>query len=381
MRILHLRASNFVGGPEKQILQQCVRLTERGHESAVSSFLEGRQENELLEAARAQGLGVYPLQQGGSLDPRAVGELQDSLERFRPAVLCTHGYKADVVGWWAGRQARVPVVMFLRGWTGEDRKVQFYEWIDRQVVRRADRVVCVSDEYRRQALQLGVRANRLLTVRNAINAPARVSAAATRDRFPPLPRNAKWIVSAGRLSPEKGHGHLVEAARRVLAQRRDVVFLICGDGPQRLALERASQDIRAHVRFLGFRRDLESLLQCSDLFVLPSLREGLPNVLLEAAVAGVAALATRVGGVPEIVQDGETGFLVPPGDGLALGGRILELLEDPGRLAQVGERARDRVVKRFSIEKQLRILEALYLGLECARESPALAVPWGKTLQ
>jgi glycosyltransferase involved in cell wall biosynthesis len=170
------------------------------------------------------------------------------------------------------------------------------------------------------------------------------------------------VVSVGRLVPVKGHAHLIDALPEVLRRRPDAAVLIVGDGPLRNDLEGRARSLGVgdRVRFSGHLGDVASVLGAADLFALPSLNEGLGLALVEAMATGLAAVASRVGGVPEVVVDGETGLLTPPRDAGALAGAVLRLMEDAGERRRMGEAGRARVRQHFSIERTVRETERLY---------------------
>jgi len=169
------------------------------------------------------------------------------------------------------------------------------------------------------------------------------------------------VLGAGRLSPEKGVQVLIAAAKHVIEADPDARFAVFGEGTMRPALQRQIDEADLNGLFVlpGFRGDLDQLMPCADLFVLPSFTEGLPNVVLEAGAAGVPVVATAVGGTPEVVDDGITGYLVPPGDPPSLAERIAQLLADPDRRREMGEAGRDHVQRHFTFEAQA----AAYLNL------------------
>lgn len=287
----------------------------------------------------------------------AAAELSRVLRELRTDVLCTHGYKADLIGLVAATRLGIPIVAISHGWTYESRRVRFYEAIDRFFLRRMDRVVCVSEAQAGKVRLAGVPSERVVVIRNAIRP----------ERFESL--NAEYaghlhswfdgpfgrlVGAAGRLSPEKGFAVLVEAAEIVAQSDPSVRFVLFGEGRLRPDLERrlgASQLEKAFV-LAGFRGDIDQFLPHLDLLVLPSYTEGLPNVILEAFAAGVPVVATAVGGTPEIVEDGVNGRLVPPGDPHSLAQSILEVLGDEERRRTMGLRGRERISREFSFASQ-----------------------------
>jgi glycosyltransferase involved in cell wall biosynthesis len=175
----------------------------------------------------------------------------------------------------------------------------------------------------------------------------------------PAPRR-HIVGAAGRLSPEKGFGVLVDAAAIAVRSDPDLGFVVFGEGPLRPDLERAVLDrgLRGSFVFAGFRGDLDRLMPHFDLLALPSFTEGLPNVALEASAARVPVVATAVGGTPEVIRDGVTGYLVPPGLPADLAGRILDAVRSEEQRRAMGQRGRQWVEKSFTFEAQgLRYLE------------------------
>ncbi len=361
--VLHLRASNFVGGPERQILRYADH--ERGGRLrvAVATFVD-RSEGEgkaLLAAAAAQGTEALPLDGGGWRDLAGLRQLTALLRQRRVRLLCAHAYRADLLGSWAARRAGVPIAWFLRGWTGEDRRVRAFEALDRHFLPRADRVVCLSQGQRERVLALGIPAARVRVVPNVVEPQPTGREEARRQmqqRFGLRPE-AVWVGAGGRLSPEKGAADLLAAAARLA--RPDVEFILFGDGPLRAELEaRARQLGRAAVHFAGFTPDLRTLLPGLDLLVNPSHREEMPNIVLEAMAAGVAVVATAVGGVAELAGDPAAVRLIGAGQPETMAAAIAEMLDNAEHRNAWAARGRRRVAAAYAPACQRDALRALY---------------------
>src|SRR5262245_14407371 len=371
MRIVHLTASTFFGGPERQLLGLARHLPPTC-QTRFWSFAENGRCQEFLRQVRFNGFLSEALRFDTPNLPAATLELAHKLRSERIDVLLCHGYKANLVGRLAARQVDVVAMSVARGWTGEDLKVRAYEAVDRWHLRFMDHVVCVSRGQAHKVRKAGVPTNRITVIPNA----ARLTAAHaidlnSRKQLEALFRNPgeRIVVGAGRLSPEKGVSVLIEAARIVLAADPQARFVVFGEGTQRPALERliASAGLTGRLALPGFRGDLDQLLPSADLFVLPSFTEGLPNVVLEAGVAGVPVVATAVGGTPEVVVEGKTGYLVPPGDPQQLARRILALLGDEALRRHMSLAGREHVRAHFTFEAQAQAYLRLFAELGIGR--------------
>jgi glycosyltransferase involved in cell wall biosynthesis len=356
MVVVHLVASPFFGGPERQMLGLAASLP-GDCRTVFLSFAEGGRCRPFLDEARRLGFEAVELERNAPHYRAAVCEVAGHLRRTRADVLCCHGYKPDLLGWPAARRVGLPVVAVARGWTAATLKVRLNEALDRLCLRTMDRVVCVSEGQAARIRRAGVPAARVAVIRNAIRAERFDRPdPADRDRllglFPGRP--GRVVGAAGRLSPEKGFGVLVAAAGSVARADPGVAFVLFGEGPLRADLARriAAEGLDGRFLLAGFRDDLDRLLPHLDLFVLPSFTEGLPNVVLEAFAAGVPVVATAVGGTPEVVEEGLSGHLVPPGDPAALARHIRGLLGDGGRRRAMGRHGRARVRDQFTFEAQ-----------------------------
>jgi glycosyltransferase involved in cell wall biosynthesis len=371
MRIVHLTASTFFGGPERQMIGLARHLP-ASHRTYFLSFAEGDRCQEFLKHVRWNGFDGEALKHDTPNLPAAAFELTNRLRKLRADILLCHGYKANLIGRMAATQLGVKAVAVSRGWTAENRKVQFYETIDRLHLRYMDRVVCVSNGQARKVRRAGVPPSRITVIPNAarlsgVNGPD-PEGREQLESFVKRPGEFV-VVGAGRLSPEKGVAVLIEAAKRVIVAEPAACFVVFGEGTLRPALERMIATARLERVFAlpGHRGDLDQLLPSADLFVLPSFTEGLPNVVLEASSAGVPVVATAVGGTPEVVADGETGLLVRPGDPEALAAKILELLADEPRRKRMGEVGRNFVSEHFTFEAQAAAYVELFAELTARR--------------
>lgn len=374
MHVVHLTASTFFGGPERQMLGLAEHLP-AGYRTTFVSFSEGGRCAAFLDEVRGRGFSAVALANDTPRVRAVVRELTGFLRDETADVLLCHGYKPNILGRIAARRAGVSVVAVSRGWTGENLKVRLYEAADRFNLSFMDRVVAVSAGQAARVRQAGVPADRVTVIRNA----ARLAAFADpdpvfRDRLrtllPDSGEVSSVLLAAGRLSPEKGFAVLVEAVAGVLKHHPTAGFVLFGEGAERAALEARARSLGIAGRFAmpGFTDQLDRYLPWADVAVLPSFTEGLPNVALEASAAGVPVVATAVGGTPEVVADGETGYLVPPGDPAALARRIGDLLARPPLRRELGAAGRRRMHAEFTFDAQARAYVSLFETLR--KDSP-----------
>jgi glycosyltransferase involved in cell wall biosynthesis len=360
--IMHLRASNFVGGPEKQILEHFARLNPERFTPILGTFVEG-DSDPLGDAAVARGFQAVRMNAKSPLNPASIYHLSDTLKQHKIDILCTHGYKPNILGCLATSFTRIPNIAISRGWTWESPKIRFYEALDRLFLKFSDHVVAVSSGQQEKIRACGVNLDKISVIHNAINLNDAVKKTDSLIRKElGLPDDALIIASAGRLSPEKNYTTMIEVARQVCAKHQQAHFIIFGEGFLRLDLEQKIEMAGLQGRFLlpGFRKDLQSLLPEIDIFMLPSLTEGLPNVALEAFANKKPIVATAVGGTPEVVQHGLSGFLTAPEDVAGMVDSIQQLIADPGLRAQMGMAGYQYVAENFDFAAQTAVYEKLY---------------------
>lgn len=361
--VMHVRASNFVGGPEKQILEHFVRLDRDRFEPILVTYVEDGQSDPLGEAAIHQGFRCIRLPSQSPLHPGAVARLAGQMKREKVDILCTHGYKPNVLGCLAARLSGAATIAISRGWTWESQKIRLYESIDRFFLKFCDHVVAVSHGQREKILTCGVKPERISVIHNAISLEEVPTSEKSDIRQQlGIPADALFVASAGRLSPEKNYRTMIEVASITASQNRSIYFAIFGEGFLRQELEQQITRAGLSGRFFlpGFRTDIASLLREIDLFMLPSLTEGLPNVVLEAFAARKPVLASRVGGTPEVVDHGVSGYLTAPEDVQQMAHYLRELEDSPELRARFGAAGYAATRERFGFEQQTKEYEALY---------------------
>jgi glycosyltransferase involved in cell wall biosynthesis len=364
-RVLHLIGSNVVGGPEKQILHHAEAMRGTEYQVEIGSYHDLSEWPEVLTAAEERGIGTVCLK--GGLHMGLVGEVAAILKERPGAILCTHGFKSNVVGFLATRRTGNPHVAFLRGFTGENARVRFYEVLERQALKRAHWVVCVSQKQAEQIGQLRGRRSQPVVVPNVMLPPY-----ARQHDGPPvsraslnIPENAIVFGSVGRLSIEKGHRFMIAAFHQLCGMVGSDVplrLIVIGDGAEQPRLEQQAAElgIADKVHFAGFQGNCGEWMRLFDCLVQPSLTEGTPNSVLEAICLEVPVVATAVGGVPDLIADGRSGLLVPSGDPQALAAAMKKMADAPEMrrvLVAGGADVRDRHSPERQKQKLIEVYE------------------------
>lgn len=363
MRILHLRASNFYGGPERQLCRHAELLKDSEFEIVVGSFTENGTHPALLTKARERRLETASFPVRSAYDPAGVSELVEFVRDNGVDVVCTHDYRSHILGHILKSRTNVSHVCFARGFTQENAKVRAFQLLDRILMRFADRIVAVSAAQAKYLRGWGVPARKLSVVYNSINpaAFAESSPVDLKRRFD-LPDEAVVTVAAGRFSREKGQRFLVRAIDRAVSQDERLHFILFGDGPDlpQVAQWVNERGLSDHIRCPGYETNLIGCLKGADILVNPSRSEGLPNIVLEAMAVGVPVVATKVGGVPELIEDGVSGWLVEYGNEAMMSGAVAKLSQDAGLRDKFAQAAAGVIKNRFSFEKQAEELKKVY---------------------
>ena len=365
--VLHIIATNFFGGPEKQIVKHCASMDSQKWRMIVCSYMEGKPKNELLDRAKRMELETYALNTASAYNPFVIWELYDLLKQIKPDVIVAHGYRPLIPYLLLKPFHKKPIIGYSRGYTAENLKIKLYEKCHRVSLRFSDLIIAVSEGHKRVLVNYGLTGDKIEVVHNAVSVDEQLRAEDPINRSSVckllgVPNDSAIVVSAGRLSPEKGHRFLIEAIGMLCRSSNNTHFIFCGDGPCQKDLEKRSKELGISdlCHFVGFRKDIKDIFQAMDFMVLPSLTEGLPNVILEAFACAKPVVAADVGGVPEIVEDGVNGILVPPGRSDLLAEAIKNCLIAPEKRRKMGEAGYQKVKSEFTFESQTKKLENIY---------------------
>jgi glycosyltransferase involved in cell wall biosynthesis len=381
IRVLRVIARLNVGGPALHVTYLTRGLAERGYETTLVAGDVGRGEASMAFVADNAGVEVVPLhglsrELSPVRDAIAAWRLAGIIRRVRPDVVHTHTAKAGAVGRAAAVLAgpRRPVVVHtfhghvLRGYFGRVGTLVFRA-IETLLARTTDRLIAVSPEVRDELVALGVApARKFSVVRLGIELEPRVSF--TGDASEVRRRHGiaqdKFVVGwFGRMTAVKRTDDLLTTLAGLRERGVDALLLLVGDGDDRGRLEQRAHDLglARSCLFLGYQEDVAPWYAVCDAVVLTSASEGTPVTIIEALAAGRAVVATKVGGVPDVVDEGDTGFLVRPGDTHALAERLEILARDAERRAAMGETGRERVLRRYAVARLVDDVDDLYREL------------------
>jgi glycosyltransferase involved in cell wall biosynthesis len=364
--VLDLRDTYEIGGPGKTILETYRAVDATRYRLHLAVFLTRNEklDSPFVNAALRMGMPVHGIRGFNQFDPRLISRVARLAREIDADIVHAHEVKSDVLTYLASFLHPAPIVTTLHGWLGNTPKGRLFTRLDRQVVRGFDRVIAVSERIRDDIAASGVRSDRVVLLHNAIvlDRYRRMGRTGALAKLVGRPLNGPVVASIGRLSPEKGHADLIEALAIVARRGQRVTTVVAGDGSERAAL---AERIRAlglenQVHLLGYIDPPQQILEETDLMVLPSHTEGLPNAALEALAMGVPVLATRVGGTPEVISDGETGRLVEPRSPQQLADGILDFIAHPEQWNETAARGRRMVERRFDFGSRTHTLQALY---------------------
>lgn len=357
------------GGPDKTILNSPRFLEGAGYRNLCAYMHPPGDPGfvHLENKARLWHAPLLSVPDRGPWDWRVVSELLRICRREHVQIWHGHDYKSNALGlllrwFWPMR-----LVTTVHGWVEHTRRSPLYYRIDRYCLPRYEKVICVSPDLEQECLAAGVPAQRCVLIENAIDVEEfsrRHGLAESKFRQGVNPGRLR-VGAAGRLAPEKGFDLLIKAVDCLLNEGTDLELVIAGDGDEQSRLQELIGQLGRgdRIRMLGYRSDLREFYESLDVLALSSLREGLPNVLLEAMALEVPVLATRIAGIPRLIADGVDGLLVNPGSVDELAQGLRRLLADPdlrGRLSQAGRRT---IETRYSFATRMGRIRAVYDAL------------------
>ncbi len=360
--VLHTRVvTDTGGGPDKTIFYSAPFLADTRYWLAAAYMHPPRDPGfaSLRQRATAAGCPLIGVPDRGPLDRGVLRRMLNICKRYKVAVWHGHDYKSNMLGLMLRPFWSMKLITTLHGWVKHTSRTPLYYAVDRWSLPYYQHVIAVSDDLYENALKIGVRPENLTLLFNGIDeqrfarsGPAQSASLRAKLGTPP----GRFVIGGmGRLSPEKAFDNLITATDQLLRQGHDVELWIAGDGDARPDLERhiAARKLQDRVRLLGFCDDTIAFYEALDLFVLSSLREGLPNVVLEAMSMSVPVVSTRVAGVPRLIEDGRNGLLCPIGDAEALAAAMGKALENLAWRHELAAAGRVTIQDRFTFRQRM----------------------------
>ena len=358
MKVLHLIKVQGIGGAEQHLLALLPALRDRGVDAQMLSLDAGGDAERFHRALDDRGIPWRRVRCGSDISPRLATTVVRAVRDTRPDLLHTHMVHADAYGSVAARVLRTPFVSTRHN---DDRYLLGpFRFVDRAFMHGVSAVIAISDAVREFHIEAGLPADKLVTIHYGLDALPSTPSEVTPTEAG-VPEGSPLLLAIGRLIEQKDHATLLDAFARVRGDHAEARLAILGWG-------RLEDATRARARALGVddavvlpgRVEPSAWLARADIFAHTSRWEGFGIVLLEAMLAGLPIVATAVSAIPEIVVDGETGVLTPPGEPEPLAGALSALLEDPLRRRALGEAGRRRALGEFSVAKMAERTIAVY---------------------
>ncbi|GBF35373.1 glycosyl transferase group 1 [Desulfocucumis palustris] len=368
VRVLHVIGGGEFGGAERHILNLATAMDPQRVAITVCCLFA----DPFVKVARDVGINALAIPMRHKMDLSIITKLRDVIKKEEIDIVHTHGVRANLVGRVAAKLAgRDTVVTTVHSLLAQDYPGMFSR-LANMFIERASRgltthFIAVSGGLQKALLQQGIPEKKITVIYNGLNPEdfiAKLPLGTWRVNMGIEP-DVSLVAIIGRLHPVKGHRIFLRAAAEILKNRPEVRFVVVGCGPERDRLEEYANllGISEAVLFTGFVDNVADILPNLNLLVIPSLWEGFGLTALEAMVAGVPVVATSVGGLPEVVEHGSTGLLVPPGDDAALARGINWMLDHPNEALEMAESARKVVGEKFTARVMARKTEDLYRRL------------------
>ena len=354
MNILHLRNSDIFGSPERLIIGQMFHLHE--FNSYCASFIKTGKTSAFLDALKKNNLNSIAIESKNQMSLATISQIKKILKTKQINLIISHDYKATFYSFMANRSFNLPHIGYYHGRTDENFKVKLYNFIDGKILARLPKILTVSNATSDYLNKIGISKDKIEVVYNAIEIDD--------DHIPrQKPASSAPIIGViGRLSHEKGVHIFLKSIDSIIHNCPNVQVLIFGDGPDRDKLKRLTQSLglTKYIIFKGFEKDLDKIYSQLDIIVIPSLSEGHPLIILEAWKYAIGIVATKAGGIPEIITSGKTGLLAEVNDPDSLGQKILEAVSDLPAMKIYGQNGLSLLKEQYSFASQAKKLSQIY---------------------
>ena len=365
IKIIHIITGIAVGGAENHLLSLLGKLDRRKYKIDLAYL---KDKAELKDAFESIGISPIRIDLKSNYDLIALWRLFRLIKRERYNIVHTHLFHADTYGTLAAYLAKVPIIISSKHNDEEFLQKLVYKMLHRVTTLFSKKIIALSDHVKDYVVRIGVgNPDKVKTIYYGLDWRPYDNlnrSYTVREEFG-IDKRTILIGTIARLTKQKGLKYLLEAFRQVLDTEKNCKLMIVGRGELEDELKNLSKElgIEDKVIFTGFREDIPEIMHSLDIFVLPSLWEGLGRVFLEAMAARKPIVATNVSAIPEVIANGETGILVPPRNPGALVKGILHLIKNPDAVIRMGEAGRKRLEEKFSIEEMVRKTKEIYESL------------------
>lgn len=365
MNILLLISSTGLYGAEKVVLTLAVGLQSKGHKVVIANICKKLEEDSaIIREAKTMKIESIEFHCTDRKDSKAIQNIRTYLRKRNIDIVHSHGYKSNYYALKASKGLPLKLVATCHLWTSNNLKMRFYEFIDKRILKYFNSVVTVSNQLYQKLDKAKMPKEKLRVIYNGIEIQANNRREAVLKKEYNIAPDVKCIGTVGRLSHEKGQKYLIRAFKHLCDKGFNTVLFIVGEGPLKGGLQKEINKLKIQdkVIFTGYRTDINNILISFDVFVLPSLKEGAPIILLEAMLAKKVIVATEVGETPNIL--GENGILCLSGDENILENNLIRaLLMSAEEKDRIGENVRNTVLEKYSQEKMVNEYEKVYKGL------------------
>jgi glycosyltransferase involved in cell wall biosynthesis len=363
--VAHLRDSGGIFGAERVILTIGKNIDKRFRMILICMREADGKSDPLMKRAKEVGIPVIPVDIRGKMDIASIFRIRKILRNNQVRILHSHGFKSNLYGLLASMNLGIKRILTDGGTTRDSIRKRFYVRMDETITyQHYDRIIAVSPEIRDRLAKRNIGAGKVVLIENGIDPSLYETDSAEGDGPVSLPtdRGEPIFAVIGRLFPDKGHRYFLQSFSGIVEKKPASVALIIGDGPSEEEIRRQVMELNLgnNVILCGRRQDMKNIYDRIDYLVIPSLTEGLPYVLLEAMSCKVPVLATDVGGIPGLVINGVTGYLVPPGDAVSLQKGMEEMADNPKRSEAMAENAYNLVREKYSAKRMVDRIGSLY---------------------
>lgn len=362
LRVLIIIATNNIGGPGKGIFQLINESDRDKVEFTLVNFIQkGQKTFEFMEESKRQGIKLHLITQNSRFDASMIKQASNVFEIEKCNLIQTHGYKGHIIGYLLRKKFNVKWITVSHGWTSENFRIKIYSFIEKVFIKLSDHSIVVSPLlYKSIGNMRGLKKPTTLIL-NAINDKQLVCE--SNDFRVTRKLDDHFLIGVfGRLSSEKGQEYAIRAISLLKNRLPNIKLLLFGEGPDESSLKdfALSLGVETHVLFCGYMQNINEYIQMVDCILVPSLSEGIPNIILESLVNEKLVIATNVGGIPEIITDNYNGLLVEAGNESMIAAAISSCVENHSKVQRLVSNAKNSLFPKFSINNRVNSFLEVY---------------------